>query len=258
MQAKKDWRMQFLNLRKMCYFNSIAANAKDIAVRYGKKRAGDSAARYVVAAFSNPEYPVVTNDEYVRIFTWGLIPHWLKPRAGESAKDASIRAEAFRKGTYNARAETVFEKPSFREPIMRRRCLIPATGFFEYHHSADGSAEPYYIFLKGEKIFSMGGIFDFWRNPETGNESASFSQITTEPNPLMRKIHNGGKNPFRMPLIIRPEDENKWLDPNLDRGSIEKFFKPFPQSDMDAYQVESDFSKRPDDPNSTARAMRLF
>lgn len=242
----------------MCYFNSIAANAKDIAARYGKKQAGNGAARHVVAAFSSPEYPVATADEYMHIFTWGLIPHWLKPRAGESAQDAAKRAEAFRKGTYNARAETVFDKPSYREPAMRRRCLIPATGFFEYHHNADGSVAPYYIYLKNERIFSMGGIFDFWQNPETGIETAAFSQITTEPNPLMREIHNGGKNPFRMPLIIRREDEEKWLDPKLGKYDIEKFFRPCPQSEMDAYQVESDFSKRPDDPNSTAPAMRLF
>ena len=77
----------------------------------------------------------------------------------------------------NARAETVFELPSFRSPVLSKRCLIPATGYFEFHHR-DKNAIPYYIFLKDEAIFSFGGLYEQWRNPVTNETERTFAILT--------------------------------------------------------------------------------
>lgn len=136
---------------------------------------------------------------------WGLIPFWEK---------TAEKANEIRKLTYNAKADTVFEKPSFREPIKKHRCLVPSTGFFEWHHNSDGTKMPYFIRLKDGDIFSMAGIYDEWRNPETGKILRTFSILTTEANQLLAKMHNAKK---RMPVILSAANKLYWLQPNLSK-----------------------------------------
>lgn len=229
----------------MCFHNSMSAKAQRLAARYGKKLMSvveiaeqimKEEEQYHINAFSNPECLIITSDEELQSLTWGLIPFWTKTES---------EAGKIRKMTYNARSETVFDKPSFRNAIKHRRCIIPSTGYFEYHHNQDKSTTPYYIFLKDtpEDVFSIAGIYEEWTNKETGETLTTFSMLTTEANEFTKKIHNGGKNPFRMPLILRKEDEENWLDPNLSKEEIQKLLKTYPANNMDAYQILKDFVK---------------
>jgi putative SOS response-associated peptidase YedK len=102
----------------------------------------------------------------------------------------------------NAKAETILEKPSFRNAFKSRRCLVLSDGFYEW--KKEGEKTPYRIMMKDADSFAMAGIWEKWGSPE-GEVIHSFSIITTGPNSLMEKIHN------RMPVILNREDEKKWL-----------------------------------------------
>lgn len=225
----------------MCFHNSMNKKLKELAARYGRTTDIVEAAeeilaeQYHIAAFSNPDYPIITDEKNIQDYKWGLIPFWSK-----TAKDA----ETIRKMTYNARSETIFTLPSFRTPIRHKRCIIPSTGYFEWHHNDGKSTTPYFIYVKNQEIFSMGGVYDIWLHPDTGEEIYTFALITTPANELTYNIHNGGKNPHRMPLILLPEEEEKWLDPKLDAKSVEAMLKPFPAKEMDAYPVYNNFIKK--------------
>ena len=131
---------------------------------------------------------------------------------------------------------------SYRAPIKTRRCIIPSTGWFEWHYLNAKDKEGYFIHPVIDDFFSMAAIYDEWNNPETGEIVYSYSIITTEANPLVYKIHNGGKNPHRQPLILLPEDEQKWIQPDFTKEQIQALFTPTPEKLMDAYKV-GDFKK---------------
>lgn len=190
---------------------------------------------YHVNAFQFRHMSVKVDDS-IRMFTWGLIPFWVKDQ--KSAND--IRSK-----TLNAMSETAFEKPSFRAAIRERRCLIPATGFFEWMHH-QGKKYPYRIFLKDRDLFSFGGIYETWRDKESGKTLSTFSILTTEANPLMEKIHNSKK---RMPLILPREVENKWLDPDLKPEEIKDLMLPSFEA-MDAYSISSRITSRTENTDS--------
>ena len=190
--------------------------------------------QYKVTAFTNPECPVITNNQEIQLARWGLIPAWVK-----SGEDAA----KFRKMYLNARSETVFDLPSFRVPILKSRCLIPSTGYFEFQHNGK-EVRPHYIFLRDEEIFSLGGIVELWHNPSTKETAQTFAVLTTNANSLCTTIHNGGKNPYRMPVIINRDNEERWLDNSLKPNDIKDFFEPFDTDRMSAYPITSDFLKR--------------
>ncbi len=230
----------------MCYYNSMSKKAKELVARYGRKTDIIEIVKEIIEeqsrvnAFSNPAYPIITSDDEIQALNWGLIPFWVKPKEDtEKGRDEAEKdAFSIRKGTYNARSETIFERPSFRIPILSRRCLIPSTGYFEYHHNNDKTKTPYLIYLPDEEVFSMAGVYDSWISPKTGEVYNTFSMITTQANELTYEIHNGGKNPHRMPVIINKQDEEKWLDPKLNKLDIQSMLKPFEASLMDAYAVD--------------------
>ena len=140
----------------MCFHNSMSAKAIKVAARYGRQSdvveiyQSILDEQYHVNAFTFPRYPIITSSDEVQVFNWGLIPFWVR-----SEEDAT----EIRKMTLNARADTIFEKPSFREPIMKKRCIVPSTGYFEWRHEGANKI-PYYIYVKDEPIFSMAGIYD--------------------------------------------------------------------------------------------------
>lgn len=128
---------------------------------------------------------------------WGLIPSW--------AKDASIGAKL-----NNARGETVHEKPSFRTGFKRYRCLIPASGYYEWQAPPQGSKtrkKPFYISPTDAPFFAMAGVCDHWTDKATGELIMSAAIITTTPSPQLAHIHD------RMPVMIQPEKWEEWLDP---------------------------------------------
>ena len=232
----------------MCFHNSMSAKAIKLAARYGRK--SDIVEiyqdilneQYHVNAFNFPKYPIITTSDEVQVFNWGLIPFGVKTEED---------AEEIRRMTLNARADTIFEKPSFREPIMKKRCIVPSTGYFEWRHE-ESKKIPYYIYLKDEPIFSMAGIYDRWLDKETGEEYDTFSIITTNTNLLTDYIHN---TKHRMPAILSKEDEEKWLNPDLQKADIVSLLKPYDADKMNAYIIESDFIKKaPTDPTILQRA----
>jgi len=165
--------------------------------------------------------PVISNDAPGELnrYSWGLIPFW--------AKDKSIGYKMI-----NARGETLTEKPAFRKAFKSRRCLVLADAFYEWKKVA-GSKEkiPYRIFVPGQPVFSMAGIWETWKNPD-GEIIRSFSIVTISPNELMAEIHD------RMPVILSKEDEKNWLESN-DAESLKKLIKPFPAKLMDAYRIST-------------------
>ena len=128
--------------------------------------------------------PIITNEEQEQasFHKWGLIPHW--------TKDETIGNKLI-----NARGETIAEKPSFRDAAEKRRCLVVADGFYEWQRSG-GEKQPYRITLADESLFTFAGLWESWK-AEDGREVRTFTIITTEPNALMKPIHN------RMPVMLK-------------------------------------------------------
>lgn len=234
----------------MCFYNSMSAKATKLAARYGRNLSVVEIAekilkeqeQYRVNAFSFPDCPVITSDPEIQSYRWGLIPFWVKDEK---------QADEIKRMTLNARTDTIFQKPSFREPIMKKRCIIPSTGYFEWRHEGTRKI-PYYIYVKDEPIFSMAGVYDSWLDKATGEVVNTFSIITTEANRLTDYIHN---TKHRMPAILSQENEEKWLNPALDRSDIEQLLLPFPADRMDAYIIDRDFLKKSsDDPSILNKA----
>lgn len=232
----------------MCFHNSMSKKARELAARYGRKSDVVEIVQdiineqYHINAFSFPWCPIVTRSEELQVFNWGLIPHWIK-----SASDA----QQIRTMTLNARADTLFIKPSFRESINKRRCLVPSTGYFEWRHEKN-KKQPYCIFVKEEAVFSMAGIYDTWIDPITGEQQTTFSIITTEANPLASYIHN---TKMRMPAILAPQDEEGWLHPGLTKTEIEQLLIPFDAELMDAYKINNDFLHKSSTDRSILKAI---
>lgn len=146
---------------------------------------------------------------------WGLIPSW--------AKDASFAAKLI-----NARAETLLEKPSFRDAYKKRRCLIPASGFYEWEQTADGK-QPHYFYLNEREIFGFGGLWEEWQDRETGGMIETCTIITTDANAVLEPVHD------RMPVIIEKKDYDRWL--RADHTEVEELLKPFDAEKMASHAV---------------------
>ncbi len=175
--------------------------------------------RYNIA----PTQPVavVPNDgkNQLNYFVWGLIPSW--------AKDPEIGSRLI-----NARAETITEKPSFRNAFRRRRCLILANGFFEWAQEPGQKAKtPIYIRLQSGNPFAFAGLWENW-NSADGSRILSCTIITTEPNTLMQPIHN------RMPVILPTTSYALWLQTGeVNLPSLQSLLQPYPAQEMVAYPV---------------------
>jgi putative SOS response-associated peptidase YedK len=132
--------------------------------------------------------------------------------------------------TINARSETVFSSPLYRNIVVRQRCIVPLSGFFEWKNDGQGK-RPFRIHLRDEPIMSVAGIWDTWR-PGTLDERWSFSIVTTSANTFMREIHD------RMPVILGRSDEDAWLDPEVhEQELLLKLLKPCPSSWLTAIEV---------------------
>ncbi len=171
--------------------------------------------------------PVVLGGEqrHIEVMQWGLIPSWSKePKTNYS--------------TINARAEKIESSSVYRRPLQRQRCLVPASGFYEWQpiagKSGKGSKQPVYFRLRdGEDgdLFAFAGLYDIWHGSD-GSELHTYTIITTEANDLAKPIHE------RMPVILRREDEARWLDPELsDAAKLLPMLQPYPADLMVAYPV---------------------
>lgn len=134
----------------------------------------------------------MSNERLVRNVAWGLVPRW--------AKDASRAASLI-----NARCESIAEKPSFREPFVQSRCLIPALGWYEWNRPEDGSKIPYFIYQPNQVFTVMAGILEAWKNPETGEWLRTAAVVTRDASKAMEHIHD------RMPVLVDRADWSTWL-----------------------------------------------
>ncbi|MDA1190293.1 MAG: SOS response-associated peptidase [Candidatus Poribacteria bacterium] len=181
--------------------------------------------RYNIA----PTQPVfgIREDEYGELqptlFQWGLIPHW--------SKDPSIGSKMI-----NARSETVAEKPSFRTPIRRRRCLIPASGWYEWARTGGGK-QPHYIHREDGRPVVFGGIWDVWSQGEDAIiESCSI--LTTDARADVASLHH------RMPVILEQDDWDLWLDRTIQRPEeLTPLFHPFRPKTLTAHAVSTRVNK---------------
>ena len=179
------------------------------------------APRYNIA----PSQPVavVPNDGELKLdfYVWGLIPSW--------AKDPAIGSRMI-----NARAETLAEKPSFRSAFRRRRCLIPADGFYEWQQTPGLKTKtPIYIRLKSGEPFAFAGLWENWNAPD-GSNVLSCTIITTAPNALMEPIHN------RMPVILPAAAYARWLEPGEQKpAELQALLQPYPAEAMTAFPVST-------------------
>ena len=211
----------------MCFTVSVNIVKEELEKRYDAKLIDPDKYRpsYYYHAQSLPLLPVLSNDTpgEISMYNWGLIPSWT--RDDKSASE-------IRRKTFNARAETISEKPAFRNAAGSRRCLIPVTGFFEWQ-DVNGKKIPWYISLKVQDIFSLAGLWDSWISPG-GVTLKTFTVITIEANSLMAEIHNTKK---RMPAILTKEIEQIWLKPSLTPADASLVLEPVSPELMKAHTI---------------------
>ncbi|HUB96399.1 MAG TPA: SOS response-associated peptidase [Stellaceae bacterium] len=153
------------------------------------------------------------------LLRWGLVPFW--------AKDMKIGASLI-----NAAAETVAQKPAFREAFASRRCIVPADGFYEWQKLGPKEKQPFAIVMKDRSLFGFAGLWERWRDKASGAVVRSFTIITTTPNEVCAPIHN------RMPVILDPASYGRWLgDEAVEPDQLLALLKPYPAALMAAYKV---------------------
>jgi putative SOS response-associated peptidase YedK len=178
---------------------------------------------YFVSGFEHPALPVI-HEKGISLYQWGLVPAWTR-------NDAD--AHEIRSKTLNAIGETLFEKPSFRKPVLSQRCILPVSGFYDYR-DFNGLKYPYYIYSTDNQGFLLGCVYDIWINPATGETNKSFSIVTTPANSLMEKIHNLKK---RMPLILPPFQSKLWVNSNTDVQLVKSLIRPYDARLMEAHTI---------------------
>ncbi len=185
---------------------------------------------YHASGFSHPKLLIYTNENPAKpvLSQWGLIPHWTKDKAS---------AQEFWNNTLNARSETIFEKPSFRDAAKAKRCLIVIDGFFEHHHFR-GNTYPFFISRKDGEPITLAGLWAEWTDKATGELHHTFTIVTTKGNPMLATIHNNPKlNEPRMPVIIKDGREDIWLNTKNQEPELHQLFIPFDERELQAYTV---------------------
>jgi putative SOS response-associated peptidase YedK len=222
----------------MCGRFTLTDPDQDLAVQFNLPQIPDLKPRYniaptqPVAAVRAAKDAVPTDAGVARelvLLRWGLIPFW--------TKDPTIGARMI-----NARSETVAEKPAFRAAFKRRRCLVVADGFYEWQKQ-NGGKQPFFIRLQDGRPFAFAGLWEHWAGAD-GSVIESCTLLTTEPNDLLRPLHN------RMPVILLPRDYDLWLDPEMQKpGLLMPLLGSYPASEMEAYPVSRWVNKpQNDDP----------
>ncbi|HPG07052.1 MAG TPA: SOS response-associated peptidase [Saprospiraceae bacterium] len=216
------------NTEEMCGRSSLTKTEKELEERFHSTFYSEDLERYNPLPNYNVAptqvMPVITNDDpdHFRPMRWGLIPFW--------AKDEKIGYKMI-----NARIETLLEKSSFRTAVQKRRCLIPADGFYEWKKNGKAK-QPYRIVATNTDLFAFAGIWENWKNPQ-GEWIQSFTIITQPPNKVVAALHD------RMPAILLPEEERLWLDQELKAEDALELIKPYPDEYTKAYPVSPRVNK---------------
>ena len=232
----------------MCYNVSTKKISKEIEKQFKAKK--DSAvtlpSNYYLSGFTNPLVPIISakNPEIITAFNWGLIPDFCKNEI--DAKDMQLK-------TLNAKSETVFTLPSFKNSIREKRCLVLVDGFYEWR-TIGKQKYPYFIKYKDSDVFAMGGIFNDWVNKQTGEVKHTFSIITTPSNALMSKIHN---EKMRMPFILPKGTEQSWLNQNLTDTEISDLMKPLADGELQANTISKLITNKNKNPDTAEVQMHF-
>jgi putative SOS response-associated peptidase YedK len=215
----------------MCGRYTITTPTEQLAERFEAAPPAEAPApRYNAAPTQG--LPVLLNKEpgQIQLLRWGLIPFW--------SKDASIGSRMI-----NVRSETAAEKPSFREALRKRRCLVLADGFYEWQDTPEGK-QPFRFILASGEPFAFAGIWENWKDPE-GNLVRTFAILTVDPNALVAPVHN------RMPAMLLPEHERLWLDARAEDEPWQQALRPYPSDLMRSYPV----SKLVNSPSNDSEAL---
>jgi putative SOS response-associated peptidase YedK len=204
----------------MCGRFALLASGDELVERFQLDEAPQLHERYNIAPTQT--VAAVRNGDGGRFLShlgWGLVPSW--------SKDLSIGYKLT-----NARSETVAEKPSFRSAFKQRRCLIPASGFYEWQKGNGRTKLPFFIRPRDSDLFSFAGLWESWNDKE-GEVVASCTILTTTANEVMRPIHE------RMPVILDAGGDALWLDPTAPTDALRALFVPYASERMEATPVSS-------------------
>jgi putative SOS response-associated peptidase YedK len=204
----------------MCGRFSLTREEAELEKRFQAKfYSNDLVKRYNVAP--SQLALVMTNEQpqLLQMFKWGLIPSWAKDAKG-----------SFK--TINAKSETLLEKPSFKNLIKSKRCLVISDGFYEWKHIGK-QKQPYRICVTDNDLFAFGGLWDSWIDKETGECLNTFTIITTPANSLIKNIHD------RMPLILDINSEKLWIDSKAPMDQVLDKLKPYPSEKMQLFPVST-------------------
>jgi putative SOS response-associated peptidase YedK len=202
----------------MCGRFNQTASGDELKEAFGLDEAPELSPRYNIAP--SQQIAVVgvqpkTGRRGLALLSWGLVPR------------GSLGGE---RGFINARAESAWEKPSFREAFARRRCLVPATGFYEWQKTEARRRQPWLLRLASGRVFAFAGL---WEPPAGEGAPSTVTILTTEPNELAARVHD------RMPVILDPSGYASWLDPGLGSASLRGLLAPFPAAQMTAFPVST-------------------
>ncbi len=212
----------------MCGRYAFSTPPADVAAHFGLDECAEYRPRFNIPP--GTDIPVIRcspdGRRVLHLLRWGLVPHW--------AKDPAIGAKL-----NNARSEGVMQRPAFRDAFRRRRCLIPASGFYEW--KTDGrQKQPWYFCLKSGEPLAMGGVWESWRAPD-GNILRTCAILTTGPNEVMVPVHD------RMPVVISPEHWKAWFAAPADE--VQELLTPCTAERLQAWPVDRRVSRATaDDP----------
>ena len=209
-----------VNMHNMCGRYVVAYDPDTLVAGFSLTRVTPFPRRWNVTPQSVVPvvYETQEGERIAEPMRWGLVPSW--------ARDTKIGHKLS-----NARAEGVAEKPSFRQALRRRRCLLPASGFYEWQATVDGK-QPWYISSSNGEPLAMAGLFEAWRADDSAQWLLTCCVITTQPNALMAPIHD------RMPVMLAPADWAAWLDRGVqDAAAVLPLLRPCPTDRLQVWPV---------------------
>ena len=205
----------------MCGRFTLSTPAQTLQQIFDLTETPDLPPRYNIApseAIATIRLPEPQAGRRLDLLSWGLVPPW--------AKEPDVGARMI-----NARAETAATNPAFRAAFRRRRCLVPADGFYEWQQVDRRHKQPFYIRMRDGSPFAFAGLWEHWEGPQ-GDALETCTILTTDPSELVRPVHD------RMPVILDPRDWDLWLDPGVqDPARLQPLLHPYPAEKMTAFPV---------------------
>ncbi|GAO43651.1 SOS response-associated peptidase [Flavihumibacter petaseus] len=234
----------------MCYYNRLIVPQEQVFDLDGIPVAweeGSLVSRPLQSGFEYSDWPIIIWSSKRNIPVgirahWEFFAPWLKNRQ-------AIEASRQQYTTLNAVGENLFTSKLYKDAVVRRRCLIPSSGFYEWRHfKGEGQkkeqAYPYFVSVRETPVFFMAGLCQGWTDTETGEYLIGFAIVTTKANRLMEYVHNKKK---RMPLILPPALAGEWLNPSTAEDKVKELTAfQYPESQMQAYTLVKDFRQQLD------------